>query len=286
MAPLDAAMVAEKMKKANHPETLARNRVEKTMNNFGYMYLDMGESADYWLRSLPHSKKPLLDLGCAFGVHTLHAIKNGRDVIAVDCHDNHIQILTERAEKLLEQATRDDTSKYGNLVRTVVETLPAGHLFPPASASGILLTEVMHFFALGQPTAFFKDAFTWLEPGGLLVVTTKSATSVESFLEYPLFYHLQEGYTMEQMKECVETKDGKDLVEIAPYFLKLPSDSLFRKHLCERLYVLTEKELSAMAVAAGFEIVRIDLVSKAYNRSHPSPNNTVLVVVRKPIEGP
>lgn len=263
------------------PADLREKGLERTNNNKGYMFLNIGESAEHWLASLPQSQKPLLDLGAAYGVHTIHAIKAGRDVIAVDCDETHIRVLNERVDSFLSEQ-RD--SKYGELVRTTVATLPKGDLCEENSVAGVLLSEVLHFLKPGGPLAVMRDIFRWLEPGGLFVATCASSTCASSveFSQFSLIlYQLRHGRTLAEAKELLREASGEELLDIAPFYMELRTDLEFEAGAYDHLYLWSTKEIGAMARKAGFDVERVEYFSPS-KYPQPTKDDEVILLARKP----
>lgn len=256
-------------------------KVEPTANKTGYMFLKIGESAEYWLNSCPDSDKPLLDLGAAYGVHSLHAMKHGRDVIAADIDAKHIEVLKERCEAFTENPPRDAVAKPGRLIRAEVAKLPTPDLCEPESVSGVLLSEVLHFFHPKDPLTHFKDVFRWLIPGGRFVSTSCSAAEMDGMKKAGVSLH--DGRTFEELEAFLDGP-AEELVDRAPTYLTMPEGSPLVQLMGKTMYLMTLKELQATAEAAGFEVERCSYISpdKYPFRTKGSKDETAFLVARKP----
>ena len=265
--------------------------IEKTNNNTGHSFNKIIESATYWLESLPNSSLPLLDLGAAYGVHTLHAINAGRNVIAVDADETHIRILKERVNALQKETS---FKSLGLLVDTKIVTLPAEDSFLPNSVSGVLLSEVLHFLKPGQPVQLMKDIFQWLEPGGRFVLTTISSWSFDhSVFENDWkpagnLNRIEIRKILNDANRPAPKISGTEMLKLAPaYFCKTKSrfsDHLSDCNLGNFLYAFSKLEVETAAKLAGFEIERIDYISPRRYPILPEDlkNETILLVARKP----
>ena len=265
------------------PEAMAAMGLERTKNKTGFMYLRIGESATHWLNSLPHSSSPLLDLGAAYGVHTLHAMKAGRDVIAVDMEQAHIDDLRVRADDYAKSSAAENSTGPGKLVRATVATLPDPSVCADESVAGVLLSEVIHFMRPGQPQVVFSDIFRWLKPGGRLVVTTAASKGpkVEEFANKAGF-KLNGERSVEEAIDMISTASGPELVKAAPTFMELPQDSPMRKFVCGILYLMSTKEVETMAKEAGFKVERCRYITTGKYPDKTIKGETVLLVAKKP----
>lgn len=259
--------------------------VEPTNNKKGFMFLKIGESAQYWLDSLPHSEKPLLDIGAAYGVHTIHAINAGRHVIALDCDQSHLAELRRRVESLQSNPRAEANVSLGALRGTVRATLPCSDACAADSVSGVLISEVLAFMRPGEPQVVFNDVFRWLQPGGRLVVTAASSTCLEHSVNVRGF-QLANGRSLDEALQLLRASPNV-LLDAAPGFLQLNKDYKFSAQLPESLYYLSTSELELMAESAGFQVERVSYISPKKYPKLPDSNRTdetVLLVARKPTE--
>lgn len=244
-----------------------------TNNNTGCMFLRIDGYVDQWRDEWQPGGKPLLDLGCAFGIHTLHALKSGCDVISVDMDRVHIAELRSKAAKV----------KYsGKLISSHVARLPIDNpasLLPENSVSAVLLSEVLHFLQVGEPVRLFKQILYWLQPGGRVFVSTASPKGFANIMK--LGATINGGKTEEEVMRVVEGATDEEIVEIAPSFTKFAESSAL-----PHLYYLTTKELSAFARLAGFVIERLGYYSpRKYQVLYADREECVMMIARKPTAG-
>lgn len=252
--------------KLKDAEFLASVGLVATNNKAGCMFLQIDEYVNEWIKTNVQSDKPLADLGCAYGIHTIHALKK-RDVISVDMDATHIAKLKETVWK--------EQGLHGKLINTHVARLPCSELFEDESISGALLSEVMHFLKPGEPLAVLKDIFRWLVPGASLFVSTAS----EKGFANKTGARMQDGRSEKEMMEFVSKASDKEIIDASPTFTTF-SDR------CEipSLYFLTEKELGALACLAGFEILTLRYYSpRKYQVLYAEANECLLLIARKPM---
>eukprot|EP00177_Eucheuma_denticulatum_P001210 GFKZ01002184.1.p1 GENE.GFKZ01002184.1~~GFKZ01002184.1.p1 ORF type:complete len:279 (+),score=28.71 GFKZ01002184.1:60-839(+) len=253
--------------------------MEKTNNRMGFMFNKIGTSFDYWFSSLPSSSKPLLDLGAAYGVHTLHALRHGRDVIAVDCDESHLSELQERAKLLLDHE-RTEGRVQGALVRTLHGRLPCKEILGEGSVSGVLLSEVVHFIRPAEVQEVFDDVFSWLEPGGLFVVTAVGITRLRNAVERSGFT-VRSGRTVSETLAFIEQGSDDEVLEGAPGFVISPQEYKWSHITPGWCYFLSTREVSLYAKRAGFHIERLDYINADKYPTGIAENSTVLLVAKK-----
>ena len=107
----------------------------------------------------------VLDMGCAYGVATLHALEQGARVLACDIEQKHLDVL----EQLVPTQARDR-------MRTQAATLP--HVdFEPGRFGAVLASRVLHFLSPDDVELTISKAYQWLQPGGRLFVVADTPFS-------------------------------------------------------------------------------------------------------------
>lgn len=254
-----------------------------TKNQKGNAYSKLGEAVDIWASSLTESRSPLLDLGAAYGFQTIAALKKGRDVIAVDMEIEHLKALQNSVRHASEAMQQEGKNAMGNLIDTKSAVLPNGSLFPENQIAGILLSEVIQFCTPGEPFRLFKDAYKWLEPGGLFVVTGTSPCNAEFWLQFGAKLHHQR--TMDEAWNILSTGTDDEIINSAATFVDLStihSDSL-RESIGNHMYCISTNELCALARCSGFEIDRAEyILGDIYPVKSSKCDNGVLLVAKKP----
>lgn len=110
------------------------------------------------------AKKPVADMGCAFGNTVLEAIDQGAKlVIACDMNQEHLNI----TQAQLEERNRDRLNiKLG--------LFPNGFDFQPNSLSAIHASHIFEYLNGEEAEQAIRNCFEWLEKGGKLFIVTYS----------------------------------------------------------------------------------------------------------------
>ena len=111
-----------------------------------------------------NSKYPVLDIGAAYGLTSINALKNGATVICNEKEKKqleyicHIKSITQEEKKRL-------YLKHGSILEID---------FPKESLGAIHMSRVMHFFKPNEVELFFQKAYNWLIPNGRIYIITMS----------------------------------------------------------------------------------------------------------------
>ena len=111
-----------------------------------------------------NSKYPVLDIGAAYGLISINALKNGATVICNEKEKKqleyicHIKSITQEEKKRL-------YLKHGSILEID---------FPKESLGAIHMSRVMHFFKPNEVELFFQKAYNWLIPNGRIYIITMS----------------------------------------------------------------------------------------------------------------
>lgn len=254
-----------------------------TKNHIGYSYSKLDKAVTYWIESLPESNKPLLDLGAGLGFQTAAAIKAGRDVAAVDIDKRNLQALRERVNTSINNSSNASTVPPGNVVSTTEACLPNSGLFGKESAAGILVSEMLHFLKLGESTQLFRDAFSWLQPGGRLVVTAGSPVVVDALGE--LGGTLIGNRTLEETWDFIYSASDEQLAKEALFSVEMPKkEKKLSDAVSKVIKFISTNELFAYANLANFEIEFLDYTSpKKCPFALSETDDISCLVARKPI---
>lgn len=255
---------------------------EPTLNKSGFSFLQIPHEIHYWLTSLPQSRRPLLDIGAAYGVHTLHALSSPRDVIALDSHAPHLAILRARTRRLLADAAAA-TTPVGRLRRTVVATVPDETVLPARSVAGVWMSEMLHFLRPAVVQRVFDDVFRWLEPGGRFVTLSVSAMGLEDGVKR-FGFRLRGGRALEDVLKLY-AKGDRELIDGAPGYVTFADGHPLFKSTPGFMYLLSTREVGIYARRAGFVVEKTAYVrsSKYWTENAENKGNgTVLLVARKP----
>jgi SAM-dependent methyltransferase len=130
-----------------------------TLNGTGFMFEVRDRFADAFIKDagqLGREGRPVLEVGCAYGVSTIPALEAGAHITASDLDARHLEILRSKVPPHL----------LGNL-ELVAGALPQID-FPAGKYSAILSSRVLHFLAGEDVDASVRKMASWLAPGGRL----------------------------------------------------------------------------------------------------------------------
>ncbi len=102
---------------------------------------------------------PVLDIGAAYGVASLAALRAGATVIANDLDEEHLRIIESRTGPHDRARLRLKPGKF-----------PRGVAFDPESLGAVLASNVLHFLTGKQLETGIRMIAAWLRPGGKLFV--------------------------------------------------------------------------------------------------------------------
>lgn len=252
---------------------VASEKSEWTKNRKGRTFHIIGEPERHWVSSLPNSHLPLLDVGACYGVQTMYAMNQGRNVIALDCCDEHITILRERVAKM------DRTDATGQLQDVITAQLPASDAIGDESVSGILCSEVIHFMTPPDLRPLFKDFYRWVAPRGKVVVTTGSwPPRLKWMLEKGCT--LADGIAFEDAYDMLTNKAASEVFDAGPGMMKLPPLESVRTAFGDHVYMLSTEELRHVSESSGFIVEEVRYYSGgkyADEDSEDKPETVVLV---------
>ncbi len=127
-----------------------------TLNNKGFMFENTDEFAEDFIKLSGESDDEALELGCAYGIASIAALKAGANVTACDMDTGHLKILASRTPENLHSK-----------LTMVTGTLPDVDL-PENHFGTLLCSRVLHFMTGDDIDASIKNMYRWLKPGGKL----------------------------------------------------------------------------------------------------------------------
>ena len=134
-----------------------------TMNQMGYMTQNLDFFSKKFTNLCKHVKKPVLDIGSAYGVASIPALLEGAKVIANDLSEDHLKILSNLAPAEFKENL---TLQPGNF--------PQDIHFEESSLSMIYSARVFHFFSGKIIEESLEKIFKWLEPGGYFFLISET----------------------------------------------------------------------------------------------------------------
>ena len=133
-------------------------------NGDGYASPDPHPLSQEFVLFTSTTQYPVLDIGAAYGLTSINALKRGATVI---CNEKgkkqleyicHIKSITSEEKKRL-------YLKHGSILEID---------FPQESLGAIHMSRVMHFFKPNEVELLFRKAYNWLVPNGRLYIITMS----------------------------------------------------------------------------------------------------------------
>jgi predicted SAM-dependent methyltransferase len=126
-----------------------------TYNQQGRTTLVPNEVMEQFIEFATNAKKPILDIGAAFGVATLPALNKGARVIANDIDARHLEKIDAACPSELRKNLE---LREGHFLRDL--KIAKGGL------SAILASQVLHFLSGEELELAAQQFFSWLAPGG------------------------------------------------------------------------------------------------------------------------
>jgi SAM-dependent methyltransferase len=229
----------------------------KTLNNQGFMTSELDEFSLAFVEAAAAAEGWSLDVGAAYGVATLEALRQGARIVANDLDGRHLEILKARAPQEKHESLRLLTGAFPELPIT------------DESLECVLVCRVLHFFEGDKIRRSFQTLHQWLKPGGLafIVSETPYVGGVQPFIpEY------------ERRVAAGEQWPGW----IADF---RALDPIRGKDLPESMHLLDEEVLKREGIRAGFKV----LDARKFGRPRFPENlkldgrESVGAILRKPI---
>ncbi len=211
-----------------------------TLNKMGYMYERytpfVNEYLKAYIDSLPHVDAPVLDIGVAYGVTVIDALRRGAHVIANEIYQPHLDLMMENVPENLKP----------NLTLNLAH-FPRETDFPENSLGAVLISRVFNFLTGKEIELGLTKIYKWLKPGGKVYIITETVYK-ELFCEIIPIVH-------ERIKDNVEWPGEID--DVKHYMTKR------KDYLPNRLHFLCDKTLTRLFHKAGFTIEKCSFFSKS-----------------------
>jgi len=127
-----------------------------TMNDKGFMFEVLDDYANEFINYAGSMNGEALEIGCAYGVATIEALRAGATITACDMDRRHLDILRSRIDDELAV----------NLT-LLTGTLPDIDL-PKDHFGALLCSRVLHFLPGDEIDQSVQNMYHWLKPGGKL----------------------------------------------------------------------------------------------------------------------
>ncbi|MFZ4681794.1 MAG: class I SAM-dependent methyltransferase [Terrimicrobiaceae bacterium] len=202
-----------------------------TDNAMGVMTEEPSPAAEAFVSHARNARRPLLEVGAAYGNATLPALATGATVIANDLSATELAVLAASAP----------AESLRHLVLAPAR-FPSELAFGDGSLSGVLAAQVLHFFDGSTVELAFQSVFRWLEPGGKFFVVVMTP----SLSYYSL---LRPAYT----ERAAQAERWPGIFD--PRTVASPD---WRDRLPSMVHLFEKDILSRCAVEAGFSVETLE----------------------------
>lgn len=189
-----------------------------TLNQMGYMTSSLDPYSKAFVEYAKDAGGTTLEVGAAYGVATIEALKGGAKVVANDLDSRHLQILKDRTPDYLRANLSLLPGRFPDDLEIFSESL-----------SAILISRVLHFFDGPTLEHSARELFRYLRPGGKLFVVadTPYLKPFESFLpEY--FQRKASGTPWPGMIDQLRQRVTQRANQLPEFFHALDSEVLTR----------------------------------------------------------
>ena len=222
----------------NHPDMPKQwmENMVPTMNDKGYMFEILDDYAKEFIDFAGSSDKPSLEVGCAYGIATIAALKKGAEITACDMEQRHLDVLRDRAPANLQDKL---TTKVGKL--------PDIDL-PENTFGSLLCSRVLHFLYGDEVDQSVANMYRWLQPGGRMYLVADTPYGIwRNFI--PIF---------EERAANGERWPG----EMEKPVRYLPFEGRNEDNGPPMMNLLCPEQLTRTAEEAGFVVERADFIDR------------------------
>jgi len=211
------------------------NGLFRTLNSMGTMTPAPDIFSKAFIEFAPNAPGRCLDIGAAYGVATLPALRNGASIIANDIDERHLQILASRVPP-----------GHRSRLELAPGSFPDNLDFPAGSLGAVLICRVMHFFDGPRIERAAAKVFSWLASGGKVFVVSETPFIGTAKAFFPTYEaRLKSGNPWPGVVENVSAHDPKRAGSLPSLF-----------------HLLDDRVLSRVFTAAGFTIERAEYFAR------------------------
>ncbi len=153
---------------------IKNNEHDATKNSRGFMH-PLSQISKEFIKFSSQISKPVIDIGCAYGIAVIPALQRGASVIACDIEQEHLNILIGDAKKL----------NVASKLTTQTGKFPQDFNFEENSISAVLTSHLLAFLNGQEIELGLQKIYKWLTPGGklfILAYTPYLAELIELFI--------------------------------------------------------------------------------------------------------
>lgn len=244
------------IKKSKETGLSSSNELIVTLNKQGYMLTSLHEYSQAFVEFSAIAPGPVLDIGAAYGVASIPALKRGAHVIANDIDSRHLEILKQNTPKSFIKHLEVKTGK-----------IPGEVNFSENSLGAVLASGVLHFLPGEELIKSIGQIYRWLKPGGkfFFASSTPYAKLYNKFL--PLY--LERRKAGQQWPGLIENtaQYAPEIAHEIPNFINLLDSDI----------------LETILLKAGFHIEKIEFfnIAKIANNINSEGNSVLGAIARK-----
>lgn len=217
-------------------DDMKNKKVIPTLNHMGYMTTSLDKFSDKFIKYAAEISEPVLEIGAAYGVATITALKAGAIVIANDIEPRHLEILERKVP----------TNLRHNL-KLCLGRFPEDLDFPEESLSGALICNVFHFFEGERIELALTKLYGWLKPRAKIFVVAD--TPYNRLIEKAIpEYEISEkgGVKWPGFMKNIRDYLPPEYMDISPPFM----------------HFLTPKILSEILIKIGFKVEEAEIFAR------------------------
>lgn len=204
-----------------------RNRL-RTKNQMGFAHLTPLKITQDFYTQAETQKGMYADIGSAYGIDTIHIVKLGARVVAIDLEQQHLDILQQQLSPQEQQR-----------LETRCQRFPEAVSLELAHYDAILLSRLLLFLTPDSVVEALKKVYKALKVGGKVYIITVSPFSESWELIKPAF------------------EEHQKLFPTQPFFVSnlwkiLPQTRLF---LPQSIQLFDQKALKNVLEQTGFEVI-------------------------------
>lgn len=207
--------------------------VSKTLNKKGYTSTLLNHYTQSFLELIKPSSSHVLDIGAAFGVLTIEALKRGAYVVANDIEVQQLKILQKNVP-----------IPFKSNLEIKQGSFPDSLEFHEESFDAIVISQILHFLSGSQIDKGLNLAFKWLKPNGKIFITavTPYTGVLEKFL--PIYkMRKEEGSPWPGIIEDISMYcSNQEILENNPHFMNFLDKDILKYHCGHAGFLIEECE--------------------------------------------